>query len=101
VKKDILPFLLPNMNTQQIQKSSDQLAFDFSARTKNLLRKSPILQKSSTSGFTFHAEASTLMEDRFAIKASYLGRSYRITGHYRVKETRSFWNSGESSREIV
>lgn len=41
------------------------------------------------------------MEDRFTIKVSYLGRSYRITGHYRVRETRSFWNSGESSREIV
>jgi hypothetical protein len=60
------------MNTDQLQKNTDQLTFDFSARTKNILRKSPILPKQSTSGFLFHADASMLMEDRFIIKASYL-----------------------------
>ena len=83
------------------EKNTGQLAFDFSARTKNLLRKSPILQKRSAWGFIFHADASMLMEDRFAIKANYLWRSYRVSGRYRIKESRSFWNSGESSKEVV
>lgn len=94
-------FIHMTMNTQQIQKNSGQLAFDFSARTKNLLRKSPILQKHSSTGVVFHGEASTLMEDRFSIKVSLLGRSYRIYGTYRVKQSRSFWNSDEVSREAV
>jgi hypothetical protein len=89
------------MDTSQIQKNPEQLTFDFSARTKNILRKSPILTKHTTTGFFFHPDASTLMEDRFVIKASYLGRSYRISGQYRIKQSRSFWNSDEVSREAV
>jgi hypothetical protein len=42
-----------------------------------------------------------LMEDRFIIKASYLWRSYKISGKYRIKQARSFWNSDEVSREAV
>ena len=48
-------------------KSTNQLTFDFSARTKNLLRPSPVLTHPK-SVFDFREAASSIMNDRFSIK---------------------------------
>jgi len=82
-------------------KNTNQLTFDFSARAKNLLRTNPKLANRSKSAFEFREEASSIMNDRFIIKWSYLGRSYLVQWTYRIGETRSFWNREEITREVA
>lgn len=86
------------METQN--NNTSQLTFDFSAKTKNILRKSPIISPRPTNSFVYRADASTIMADRFAIKGSYLSRSYLVKWSYGIKEIRSFWNLGEITRDI-
>ncbi|EKD30334.1 MAG: hypothetical protein ACD_78C00086G0002 [uncultured bacterium (gcode 4)] len=72
--------------------SNDQLSLDF---TNN----SPVSTKTRiadsvydiTSGkITFHPEKSEIGENSFALKISYMGRSYSLKGVYKKEEIRSF-----------
>ncbi len=70
---------------------------------------SPLVSKSRvadhihaiTSGkVTFHADESEIGENSFALKISYMGRSYKITGVYKKEQVRSFDQADFSATTI-
>lgn len=48
-----------------------------------------------------HSEVSKIDNNAFALKVSYMGRSYTLKGSYRYDEIRSHYGSGEDSNMMV
>lgn len=49
---------------------------------------------------TFHSEESEISENSFALKISYMGRSYSLKGMYKKEEVRSFAQSDFSNTTV-
>jgi hypothetical protein len=55
----------------------------------NLPSFTPSIPAFSVGGFSYYANSSVILRDRFALKFSYEGRSYLIKGVYRIMKIRS------------
>ncbi|MDD5198049.1 MAG: hypothetical protein PHN60_04290 [Candidatus Gracilibacteria bacterium] len=71
---------------------NNQLSLNF-ANNPSLLSKTRIadcIHAITSSKCTFHPEESEIGENNFALKMSYMGRSYSLKGMYKKEEVRSF-----------
>lgn len=72
--------------------SNDQLSLDFTNNSPSSakMRIADSVYAITSGKITFHPEKSEISENSFALKISYMGRSYSLNGLYKKEEVRSF-----------